>query len=313
MTPPRSFEYARAVPRPTLRFVDDVVQLTVPPVTVRGASGHGRPALSIESCPPWIRVALEGVSLGWARPAPSWQSLIWIGEGRRQSLEVIPPIQKKELGQRSWPAFFARALSVSKHSPLSAGAWELSALHARTTAPNLRARDEVFPSASLPSTQPRHAPFRANGLLHSVHAPSARVLPWVRSDAPNVVALRTASAPDAARVKSWRKEARAGTLPPALLLWVSSMAGYLVLDGHDRALAASLEHTPLGAVALYTYRSPRSLYFHVKYRDSDAAEKGLMMPALSDITEKDAEYLWAFLRVLAEKPLRPYRPAVTLP
>ena len=230
------------MPPPTLRFVDDVVQIVRP---AGHAAGPERPALSIESCRPWIRIALEGASLGWARPAPSWQTLIWIGEGRRQSLEVIPPIEKKELGQRSWPAFFARALSVSSRSPLSPGAWELSALAPRAPA----ARDELSPSA-----QPRHAPYRASGLLRSVHEPTARLLPWVRPDAPNVVALRMASDIDAARVKSWRKEARAGTLPPALLLWVSSMAGYLLLDGHDRVLAASLEGAPLGAVALYNYR-----------------------------------------------------------
>ncbi|WP_225412307.1 hypothetical protein [Stigmatella hybrida] len=42
-------------------------------------------------------------------------------------------------------------------------------------------------------------------------------------------------------MKSWRKRARDGTLPPVLLLFVDILAKWGVLDGHDRLHAALLE------------------------------------------------------------------------
>jgi hypothetical protein len=42
-------------------------------------------------------------------------------------------------------------------------------------------------------------------------------------------------------VKSWRKHARDGTLPPTLLLYLEIVGKWLVLDGHERLHAALLE------------------------------------------------------------------------
>jgi hypothetical protein len=53
--------------------------------------------------------------------------------------------------------------------------------------------------------------------------------------------LRAPSPEDDGRVKSWRKRARDGTLPPALVLYVEILGKWLVLDGHDRLHAALLE------------------------------------------------------------------------
>ncbi|MEU8528223.1 hypothetical protein AB0C77_21910 [Streptomyces sp. NPDC048629] len=56
-----------------------------------------------------------------------------------------------------------------------------------------------------------------------------------------VVPLRPLSAADAPRVKAYRRQAREGVLPPVLLWWVSAFDGWVVLDGHDRAVAALAE------------------------------------------------------------------------
>jgi hypothetical protein len=53
--------------------------------------------------------------------------------------------------------------------------------------------------------------------------------------------LRAPSDAEDGRIKSWRKRARDGTLPPALLLYVDILEKWLVLDGHDRVHAALLE------------------------------------------------------------------------
>ena len=56
-----------------------------------------------------------------------------------------------------------------------------------------------------------------------------------------VMPLRAPSSEEDGRVKSWRKRARDGTLPPALLLFVDLLGKWLVMDGHDRIHAALLE------------------------------------------------------------------------
>jgi hypothetical protein len=59
------------------------------------------------------------------------------------------------------------------------------------------------------------------------------------------LALRPLSAETDGRVKFWRKAFREGYLPPVLLLWISGLFRYVILDGHDRLLAALLEgHAP---------------------------------------------------------------------
>lgn len=57
----------------------------------------------------------------------------------------------------------------------------------------------------------------------------------------DVVPLRALSAPGGARVKAYRKQARDGTLPPVLLWWISGLACHVLLDGHDRLVAALAE------------------------------------------------------------------------
>jgi hypothetical protein len=51
-----------------------------------------------------------------------------------------------------------------------------------------------------------------------------------------------------------------------------------------------------------------SLYYHVKYRAQDAPARGLMMPALSFVSEKDAADVLVWLRALAARPLKEYLP-----
>ncbi|WP_418956741.1 hypothetical protein [Streptomyces tritici] len=65
-----------------------------------------------------------------------------------------------------------------------------------------------------------------------------------------VVPLRPLSAPDAPRVKAYRRRAREGVLPPVLLWWVSAFDGWVILDGHDRAVAALAEDREPESVVL---------------------------------------------------------------
>jgi len=56
-------------------------------------------------------------------------------------------------------------------------------------------------------------------------------------------------------------------------------------------------------------KSDGSLHFHVRYRTPDSAARGLQMPALPFVTQKNAADVLAWVRALADHPLNPYTPA----
>lgn len=92
-------------------------------------------------------------------------------------------------------------------------------------------------------------------VLKQVGWPGEMLLSWPAdyvdwwSGASPVIPLRPLSGADAARVKSYRRLLREGTLPPVLLWWVSGFDGWVILDGHDRAVAALAEgHRPVSIV-----------------------------------------------------------------
>ncbi|RFA21267.1 hypothetical protein B7R25_07815 [Subtercola boreus] len=64
------------------------------------------------------------------------------------------------------------------------------------------------------------------------------------SDDASIVPLRSFSPVDSARVRAFRRLARENVLPPVLLWWVSGLLSYVILDGHDRLIAALKEGTP---------------------------------------------------------------------
>jgi mono/diheme cytochrome c family protein len=58
---------------------------------------------------------------------------------------------------------------------------------------------------------------------------------------------------------------------------------------------------------IFSYQKPtKTLFMHVAYKPLDAAERGLMMPAMKFMTEEDAANLWQWLRAIATKPMPPY-------
>ncbi|MEV6305501.1 hypothetical protein AB0M02_39225 [Actinoplanes sp. NPDC051861] len=69
-------------------------------------------------------------------------------------------------------------------------------------------------------------------------------------DARDILPLRRLSAPDADRVRAFRRQHREGVLPPVLLWWVSGLNALLVLDGHDRLTAALAENAVPDVVVL---------------------------------------------------------------
>jgi mono/diheme cytochrome c family protein len=75
-----------------------------------------------------------------------------------------------------------------------------------------------------------------------------------------------------------------------------------------RGVGAAFGWDFVSPVAIYTYRGKENLFYHVKYKPLDAAAKGLMMPALSHMTEQDATNVWRWLRAVATRPMPGYAP-----
>ncbi|WP_329339844.1 hypothetical protein OG866_31195 [Streptomyces sp. NBC_00663] len=128
----------------------------------------------------------------------------------------LPPLRSAD--QRSplnWTHQYTRWLEETDGTPLQDGRWEMA----------LRTG---FPSGIWTEDFVRDWP--AGRLELSCGGGWHGVLP-----------LRQLSAPGAARVKAYRKHAREGTLAPVLLWWVTFLDGFVILDGHDRAVAALAE------------------------------------------------------------------------
>lgn len=128
----------------------------------------------------------------------------------------LPPLRSATMRSSvNWPHRYTRWLEEADGTPLRDGRWEL----ARRTGfpPGIWTEDFVrdWPSSSLE--------LACGGGWHGV-------LP-----------LRRLSPPDAPRVKAYRRHAREGTLAPVLLWWVAFLDGWMILDGHDRAVAALAE------------------------------------------------------------------------
>ena len=224
--------------RTTITFVGDAARLDVPDSSARA------PRLMLGSAPHgWLRVAWDGDSIAYARHESAWQGVVW-ARLRDRPTEVLPPIHAdlaRTMAPARWIGWLARTLFADAPSPLvAAGTYALAPLPT-----SFAARGEAL---SPPSP--------ALGIEALHRAPRARRVRWtsLRSSDSNVFPLRDASADDASRVKAWRKHARDGTLPPALLAWISALDGYVVLDGHDRLHAASLERREAPLVSLHPVR-----------------------------------------------------------
>jgi len=57
------------------------------------------------------------------------------------------------------------------------------------------------------------------------------------------------------------------------------------------------------------HRQPKNLFLHVAYKPLDAAERGLMMPAMRFMSQDDAALLWRWLKAVASNPTPAYAPA----
>lgn len=137
----------------------------------------------------------------------------------------------------AWMRWFATELQ-SGASPLGKGEWRMSSM--RQAEPSMRDRIRSRVTDIYLSNGEEGRPGPAYGALEAMNAPRVHFENWIGGGA-DVLPLRDPSPEDSGRIKSWRKHARDGTLPPVLLWWVTALDSHVVLDGHDRLSAAAAE------------------------------------------------------------------------
>lgn len=147
---------------------------------------------------------------------------------------VIPPIRAEHTrrltqapaGERieRWAYHFASTLAASPDGPLHAGRWLLE-----PSAPRLWLQED------------RHIPVREQWRDIVVADPAGEIDWYFLNGAGVILCLRDLSAVDDGRVKAYRKQVRDGIVAPILLWWISGLASYLLMDGHDRLQACLAE------------------------------------------------------------------------
>lgn len=97
-----------------------------------------------------------------------------------------------------------------------------------------------------------HGPLACN-LEHALAEPAAIFKSWMLNGSSHCLTMRERPREDEGRVKYWRKQIRAGRMPPIVLLWLSGFDCWLVVDGHRRLLAARLEGQLPAAIGVYSF------------------------------------------------------------
>ncbi len=236
-----------------------------------------RPSLHFEAAQDYrLRANSGGQPLLWLR-IDSWWDRCGCLRGPAGVPWRLPPLSAAEVREvthapdsplwwEAWVWRMGRAISRPEHPLLHAGRWCLRPVRAIQASSQHRYPISTMEwgFGQLPS-----APHSLEGVQRFERF---WVEDWTEMFQGAVVPLRAPSSQEDGRVKSWRKRARDGTLPPALLLYVDLLAKWLVIDGHDRIHAALLEGAPAPLLGLWpVYEEVRSL--------TPAGEQGVLQAA----------------------------------
>ena len=164
----------------------------------------------------------------------SWTSLV--PPIHAPKIRSMPSPEDEAAWWRAWTRELVKVGADEGARPLGTGFWRVVPSY---VLPEIRAYYGGAPWSKLPSWPPTEPRITERSFVRQ----ELREEDWCLDEARpgEVLGLRLASTEDTARVKAWRKRARDWTMPPVLLMWHGVLQRHLVLDGHDRMLAAHLE------------------------------------------------------------------------
>lgn len=204
------------------------------------------------------RLVCGGEPLLWARVEPQYQGLSFVRRRGVTSAAILPPVQAHEArsitSATGWMKWFLRGIEASTNTPWYTGEWNLTELRQQRASVSDIARGTA-PDVYLPVNRDGW-PCVVYGLRGALEIPRTHYESWGINGSGAVIPLRAPSAVDSSRVKAWRKHAREGSLPPVLLWWVTAFDVYLLIDGHDRLLAAQAEGVQPSAIGLWVSERP---------------------------------------------------------
>ncbi|QSQ27119.1 hypothetical protein JY651_20355 [Pyxidicoccus parkwayensis] len=232
------------------------------------AKGHWlrRPSLHLEAAPRYrLRLVGEGQSRLWVRIDSYWDRCILV-RGPVPTRGVLPALSAPEVRAvdeapgtpewwEAWTWQLGRMLVEAPASVLHTGRWCLRSM--RTISADKAPRHAVSPMEWAFGQLPV-APHSLEAVLRFQTAWEEDWWAERPEEKPGaVLPLREPSDAEHGRIKSWRKRARDGTLPPAVLLHVDILSKWLVLDGHDRIQAALLEGVEPPLLGLWPFVETR--------------------------------------------------------
>ncbi|MFV8755183.1 hypothetical protein ACNOYE_31935 [Nannocystaceae bacterium ST9] len=142
---------------------------------------------------------------------------------------------------------------------------------------------------------------RVCNLEHALAEPEAIFKSWMLNGSGHCLTLRAPPAEHEGRVKHWRKQCRAGRMPPIVIWWLSGLDCWILLDGHRRLAAARLEGRLPAVIGVYSYvekrwpNSSESLAQHERER----AERERHGPLRPEVIRRLDERL---VRILDDRP-----------
>lgn len=227
-----------------------------------------------------MRLVAGDRPLLWARVQPGWRGVWVLAPDTSGSRPALPlgPLSFDEIRAirgkpgsaawlSEWARWFALRLFESKATALHDGSWELT-VGSSSRSPRAGSRVDAHEVVDL-----GRAPGR----------PGQADVSWRLNGSGAWLPARGSSPDDAGRVKALRKLARDGTLPPVLLLFVSGLDLWVILDGHDRLRAAALEGAPLHWVKLCPIRE-------FTYEPHEKMRAGVLRHAEEALAQGGAEH-----------------------
>ncbi|CAA6820490.1 MAG: Unknown protein [uncultured Sulfurovum sp.] len=204
-----------------------------------------KPSLHLQICGQnFFKLMYENHTIFWAKQHARYYAVAILKTFNYNS--IFSPISSQDVEKRkslvqdkalaSWSQYFLNELKGKTEEVLYNGTWILT--------PYVASDNTAY--TALHNGIGFHAIY---GVENSLSASHFQNIPWFFGSE-NLVNLKKINL-YSGRLKWWRKKAQENALPPILLLYISGLDNYIILDGHYRLKAAYLEKVKVECLVLH--------------------------------------------------------------